>query len=114
MKRTWSLEEKISILKEAETNGVVETYRKHGIYATTCYEWKKKYSEGGESALLPGYTKRERKDVKRLEKENKRLKGNIGATNKKKGNRTEQNKLFSSPDRGQNGSLRRLKNFIMV
>jgi len=40
MKRTWSLEEKVSILKEAETNGVVETCRKHGIYATAYYEWK--------------------------------------------------------------------------
>ncbi len=74
MKRTWDLEEKVSILKEAETNGVVETCRKHGIYATTYYEWKKKYSEGGESALLPGYAKRERKDIKKLEKENERLK----------------------------------------
>lgn len=74
MKRTWSLEEKVSILKEAETSGVVETCRKHGIYATTYYEWKKKYNEGGEPALLPGYAKRERKDIKRLEKENERLK----------------------------------------
>ncbi len=108
--------------------------KKNGIYATTCYEWKKKYNEGGESVLLPGYAKREKKDIKKLEKENKRLKkllaekeleveiktellkkrwnsgrtislilylppavffhewlkGNIGVTNKKKGNRTKQ------------------------
>ncbi len=38
MKRTWNLEEKVSILKEAEMDGVMETSRKHGIYATTCYE----------------------------------------------------------------------------
>ena len=74
MKRTWNLEEKVSILKEAETNGVVETFRKHGIYATTYYEWKRKYNEGGESALLLGYAKRGRKDIKKLEKENEWLK----------------------------------------
>jgi len=32
----------------------VETCHKHGICATTYYEWKKRYNEGGESALLPG------------------------------------------------------------
>jgi len=32
----------------------VEICRKHGIYATTYYEWKKKYNEGEETALLPG------------------------------------------------------------
>ena len=74
MKRTWSLEEKISILKEAKTFGVVETCRKHGIYATTYYDWKKKYEQGGEPALMPGYAKREKKDLKKLEKENERLK----------------------------------------
>jgi hypothetical protein len=32
----------------------VETCHKQGIYATTYYEWEKRYNEGGESALLPG------------------------------------------------------------
>jgi transposase-like protein len=33
---------------------VVKTCHKQGIYATTYYEWKKKYNEDGESSLLPG------------------------------------------------------------
>lgn len=74
MKRTWSIEEKISILKEAKTGGIVETCRKYGIYATTYYAWKQKYDQGGEEGLRPGYSKREHKDFKRLEKENERLK----------------------------------------
>ena len=74
MKRTWSIIEKVSFLKEAETLGVVETFRKHGIYATTYYDWKKKYDQGGEEALQPGYSRREQKDIKKLEKENDRLK----------------------------------------
>lgn len=32
MKRTWSIEQKATIIKEEETCGVVETYRKHGVY----------------------------------------------------------------------------------
>ncbi len=74
MKRTWTIEEKVSILKEAKTLGVVETCRKHGIYATTYYDWKKKYEQGGEEALRPEYSRQEQRDLKKLEKENERLK----------------------------------------
>jgi transposase-like protein len=38
VKRTWSIEEKIAILKDIEKTGVVEGCRKHGIYATTYYD----------------------------------------------------------------------------
>ena len=34
-KRTWSIEEKVFILKEIEKTGVVEGCRKHGIYAVS-------------------------------------------------------------------------------
>jgi putative transposase len=72
--KTWNLEEKVLILKEAETNGVVGTCRKNGIYAATYYKWEKKYNEGRESTFLLSYAKREREDIKRLEKKNERLK----------------------------------------
>lgn len=52
----------------------METCRKHGIYATTFYDWKKKYEQGGEEALRPSYSRREQKSLKKLEKENERLK----------------------------------------
>jgi putative transposase len=74
MKRTWSQEEKIAILKEAEIAGVVETCRKRGIYATTYYDWKKKYESGGASALEPGFKKQESRDFKKIVKENELLK----------------------------------------
>lgn len=74
MKRTWSIEEKVAIIKESETLGVVETCRKHGIYATTYYDWKKKYDQEGEGALRPGYSRQEQRDMRKLEKENERLK----------------------------------------
>jgi putative transposase len=74
MKRTWSIEEKIAIIKEVENQGVVETCRKHGIYASTYYDWKKKYTMGGAEALRPGYSRREQQDIRKLQKENERLK----------------------------------------
>lgn len=54
MKRTWYIEQKVAILKEAETQGVVATCLKNGIYATMYYDWKKKHGHGGEEALQPG------------------------------------------------------------
>jgi len=73
-KRTWSIEEKISILKDIEKMGVVEGCRKHGIYASTYYEWKKKYEEKGAEGLKPNYAKKELKELRKLKKENERLK----------------------------------------
>jgi transposase-like protein len=73
-KRTWRIEEKVAILKEVETGGVVETCRKHGIYATTYYSWKKKYDQGGEAALENRYSQQEKKDLKKTEMENLLLK----------------------------------------
>jgi putative transposase len=89
MKRTWSIDEKVSILKEAKTLGVVETCRKYGVYATTYYDWKEKYDQGGEDALRPGYSKREHKDLKRLEKENERLKKMLAEKDLELGIKTE-------------------------
>ena len=74
MKRTWTGEEKEAILRDVEKPGIVIGCRKHGIYATTYYAWKKKYEEGGIEALRSKYSRKELKDLKKLEKENARLK----------------------------------------
>jgi putative transposase len=74
MKRTWSIQQKVAIIKEVETGGVVETCRKHGVYATTYYSWKRKYDQGGEPALEPRFSLQEKKDLKKMEKENQFLK----------------------------------------
>ncbi len=73
-KRTWSIEEKVAILKDIEKTGVVEGCRKHGIYATTYYDWKKKYAEKGADGLVPRYGRKESKELKKVLKENERLK----------------------------------------
>jgi transposase-like protein len=45
-KRTWTVEEKLSILKEAEEKGVTQTCRKHSIYQSLFYIWKEKFGQG--------------------------------------------------------------------
>lgn len=74
IKRTWSIEEKISILKDIEKTGVVEECQKHGFYATTYYDWKKKYDENGAQGLVPRYGRKESGELKKVQKENERLK----------------------------------------
>jgi len=65
IKRTWSIEDKISILKDIKSTGVVEGCRKHGIYATTYYDWKKKYEEKGADGLVSHYGRKESAELKK-------------------------------------------------
>ena len=73
-KRTWSIEEKIAILKDIQEIGVVAGCRKHGIYATTYYDWKRKFEEKGYDGLIPRYGRKQNAEVKRILKENALLK----------------------------------------
>jgi len=74
IRRTWSIEEKIAILKDIQKTGVVEGCRKHGIYSTTYYDWKKKYEEKGADGLIPRYGRKEAGELRRVQRENERLK----------------------------------------
>jgi len=73
-KRTFTKEEKLQVLKEAEEKGVKYTLEKHGIYPATYYSWKSKYEEMGELGFRHGMTPAHIKEIKRLEKENTLLK----------------------------------------
>lgn len=73
-KRTFSKQEKLSILREAAENGVKPTLEKHGIYAATYYSWRKKLNEMGEQGLDHGMTPAHLKRIRELEKENAKLK----------------------------------------
>jgi len=50
-KRKWSKEEKLAILEEVEKGGLQETLRKHGVYPSTYYSWRKRYQASGEAGL---------------------------------------------------------------
>ena len=73
-KRTFSTEEKLSILRDASENGVKSTLAKHGIYAATFYSWRKKFNEKGEDGLSYGMTPAHLKRIRELERENQKLK----------------------------------------
>ena len=73
-KRTFTKEEKLQVLKEAEQKGVKSTLEKHGIYPATYYSWKNKYEEMGELGFRHGMTPAHIKEIKSLEKENSLLK----------------------------------------
>ena len=62
------------MLKEIDKLGVTEGCRKFGIYQTTYYDWLQKYKQGGPEALKPQYVQRSEREVKRLTRENERLK----------------------------------------
>lgn len=69
-KRKWNKEEKLGILKEVEANGLELTLRKHGVYPSTYYSWRKKLRQEGEAGL--GDEERRRKDgayIRKLEDE---------------------------------------------
>lgn len=72
MKRKTSLE-KEKILKDIEKLGIVEGCRKHGISASTYYEWDRKYKSYGLKGL-GAYNQVSDKDLKNLENENALLK----------------------------------------
>ncbi|WMJ71954.1 transposase [Cytophagaceae bacterium ABcell3] len=73
-KRTFTKEEKVKILKEAESNGVQVTLDKYGVYPATYYNWKKKFESMGDAGFRHGMTPEHLKEIRRLEKENDYLK----------------------------------------
>ena len=73
-KRTFTKQEKLTILKEASENGVGSTLEKHGIYPATYYSWRKKLSEMGQEGLNHGMRPAHLRRIRKLKKENKMLK----------------------------------------
>ncbi|MGB5989184.1 MAG: transposase [Marinifilaceae bacterium] len=68
MKRRWTLEEKLSILAEAENGNVVEVCRKNNISTGSFYNWKKKFETKGEEGLRIKYDTRSSEMKKAEEK----------------------------------------------
>lgn len=73
-KRSWSIEEKISMLKDIEKGDIAEGCRRHEIYPSTYYLWKKNYQINGIEGLKSKPGRKSDKELKRLEKENLQLK----------------------------------------
>lgn len=77
-KRSFTQEQKLTILAEARDNGVQATLDKHAIYAATYYSWKAKFDELGDQGLQHGMTKAQSKRIRELETECKDLKELLG------------------------------------
>lgn len=73
-KRKFTREEKLEVLREASAHGVKLTLEKYGIYPATYYNWKRQLEEQGESNFGKKVAKAQRKEIKQLEDENRKLK----------------------------------------
>lgn len=72
-KRTFSPDDRLSILQEASKEGQTQTCRKYNIAPSLFARWKKKYLSQGYAGLKPAY-KRVDPAIRDLEEENERLK----------------------------------------
>jgi putative transposase len=71
-RRKFTVEQKLAILKEAETEGMTPTLRKHNIYGNTIYRWREQLETRGKEGLKP--YQRIDPEIKRLQLENLALK----------------------------------------
>lgn len=71
-RRVFRPEEKVSILQEAEREGLTETCRKYNLAHSVVSYWKKKYLAKGKPGLAGDYRRVDSK-VKELEAENEKL-----------------------------------------
>ncbi len=69
VRKKYSKEDKLKILKEAGLKGVTRTLEKHGVYPATFYYWKKKFDQMGDSGLDHSMTKERIAKIKVLEQE---------------------------------------------
>ncbi len=74
MKRKFTKEEKLQIIKEASEQGVKATLEKHGIYPASYYSWRTKLEQMGEEGFHHGMTPEHLKRIRELEKENNAIK----------------------------------------
>ena len=72
-KRTFTAEERLSILQEGEREGQAETLRKYNVAPSLYSRWKRKYLNEGISGLKDKY-RRIDPEKRALEEENERLK----------------------------------------
>jgi transposase-like protein len=68
-KRSFTVEEKVQILREAEEHGMLATCRKYGIVQSLFYRWKNRFDQYGIDGLQGQYYRVD-PQVRELEKEN--------------------------------------------
>jgi putative transposase len=76
-RRSFSVEQKLQIIQEAEQNGVTQTLRKHNLAHSLFLRWRNQFNQGGVKLLQPQYHKVD-PELRALQEENARLKKIIG------------------------------------
>lgn len=76
-RRSFSVEQKLQIIQEADQGGVTQTLRKHNLSHSVFLRWKNQFNEGGSKLLRPQYHKID-PELRALQEENARLKKIIG------------------------------------
>ena len=76
-RRSFTKEQKMQILREAETEGMLATCRKHEIAQSLFYRWKHAFEQKGVDGLQGQYYLVD-PEVKALQEENEKLKKIIG------------------------------------
>lgn len=72
-RRSFSIEQKMQIIREVDTAGMVATLRKYEISHSLFYRWKSQFDAAGIDGLKPHYYKLD-PEVKELRDENEKLK----------------------------------------
>ena len=72
-RRSWSVEQKLQLIQEADQYGITETLRKHNVAQSLFHRWKREFNHDGISGLQPKYQSID-PEVKQLQSENERLK----------------------------------------
>ena len=76
-RRSFTKEQKLQILREAESEGMLATCRKHEIAQSLFYRWKHAFEQQGIDGLQGQYYRVD-PEVKALQEENEKLKRIIG------------------------------------
>jgi transposase-like protein len=72
-RRTFSPEDRLSLIREAEREGYMQTCRKYNLSPALLSRWKKKYQAQGTEGLKPRYRTVD-PEKRALQEENERLK----------------------------------------
>ena len=76
-RRSFSVDQKLSIIEEADQQGITQTLRKHNLSHSVFLRWKHQFNSGGVSSLKSQYHRID-PEVRALQEENARLKKIIG------------------------------------
>ncbi len=78
-RRSFSVDQKLQIIQEADQHGVSQTLRKYNLSHTVYLRWKTQFNQGGVQSLKPQYHTVD-PELRALQDENARLKKIIGNT----------------------------------